>query len=87
MITIHKHPLDNFGEVRLPSKHEFLTVQMQNNKATFWFKVDTDSNECVKSYVLYGTGWEINEYDSTNEEYIATVQDTDGFVWHIFEKV
>lgn len=87
MITIYKYTLDNFGEIRLPSKHKFLTVQMQNGKATFWFRVDTSSYDCEKSYAIYGTGWEINEYDSTNEKYIATVQDTNGFDWHIFEKV
>lgn len=87
MITIYKYTLDNFGEIRLPSKHEFLTIQMQNGKATFYFKVNTTSADCEKSYVGYGTGWEINEYDFSNEKYIATVQDTCGFVWHIFEKV
>ena len=87
MITIYKYTLDNFGKIRLPSKHEFLTVQMQNSKATFWFKVDTNSSDCEKFYVMYGTGWEINEYDSTSEKYIVTVQNEHGFVWHIFEKV
>jgi hypothetical protein len=62
-----------------------LTVQMQGDIPTLWALVHTDPDIPDYSQSIYiitlGTGWE-DDFD--RYEYISTVQDKEGFVWHYF---
>jgi len=84
MKTIFKYPLTGAFKqtIKMPEGAEILCAQLQNGVPTLWAKVN-DSNELKDRVIeVYGTGVEVNEYDL---DYIGTVQDFAGLVWHVFE--
>jgi hypothetical protein len=88
MLTIHKYDLyRHVGRVAIPVGATVLCIQYQDNKPFLWAKVDTDKPLRPRQFVLYGTGWGIENDDYYTEVYISTVQDKDGLVWHWFEVV
>jgi hypothetical protein len=58
-----------------------LDVQRQKNNFALWYQVNTDSTVVEHQIHVVGTG---HELPSGNLEYIATVQDNGGFVWHFY---
>lgn len=61
-----------------------LTVQMQHGMPQLWALVDPASVVTeARLFRVYGTGHDIA--DALTMLYLATVQDANGFVWHIFE--
>lgn len=88
MITIYKYDLVKHScRIEIHACAELLSLQLQNGKSVLWVKVDTDAPLTSRYFVRYGTGWEIDSDKYTNEVFVATVQDADGFVWHWFEVV
>lgn len=66
---------------------EFLSAQSQNGKVTVWAIVDKEKENNVSEIFISGTGWSIsddNKYWMNKENFIDTVQDDWGLVWHVF---
>jgi hypothetical protein len=66
---------------------EFLSAQLQNGKVTVWAIVDKEKENNVSEIFICGTGWSIgedNKYWFSKENFINTVQDDWGLVWHVF---
>lgn len=90
MITIYKYHLDR-DHVHVKSRNahvlEFLSVQIQRDEITLWALVDTEKPANYADIYVLGTGWNLGtkrEPWLTKANFIDTVQDPDGLVWHIF---
>jgi hypothetical protein len=90
MITIYKYHLDR-DQIHVKSRNahvlEFLSVQIQRDEITLWALVDTEKPANYADIWCIGTGWHLgNEKPewATKANFIDTVQDPDGLVWHIF---
>ena len=61
---------------------KILSIQEQNGIPVMWAIVDPD-NEKIEplEIVAIGTGWEL---PTGLDDYLGTVQDGCGFVWHYF---
>ena len=57
-----------------------LKVDMQYGP-TLWTIVDVDDFNSPTDVMAFGTGWQIPD---SAREYLGSVQDCDGFVWHYF---
>lgn len=90
MITIYKYHLDrDHVHVKTRNAHvlEFLSVQIQYDEITLWALVDTDKPANYADIYILGTGWNLGterEPWLTKANFVDTVQDPDGLVWHIF---
>lgn len=61
----------------------WLEVQSQNGWPYVWAIVDDSAPQIDYEIISIGTGWELP--DTCNEgNYLGTVQDSSGFVWHYF---
>jgi hypothetical protein len=88
MLTIYKYDLiKHAGRIEIPYGAEILSIQLQNDKVFLWAKVDTEHYCVHRQFERYGTGWAIDHDAYTTENFIATIQDKDGFVWHWFEVI
>ena len=87
MVKIYKDRLDIEGNVITIKGRirKILTVQLQNGWPHVWYEVS--DKEWVRDreikIVAIGTGWEISD-ESAYWNYIGTVQDVDGYVWHYY---
>lgn len=88
MLTIYKYGVhQNIGvtfTLDLPDNCRFLTAQLQHNQLQLWVLLRTEAQTNPHKFVVYGTGWEIEE--SLNSlEYISTFQLENGaLVFHLF---
>jgi hypothetical protein len=82
MKTIYKYPLTAVTRVELPEGSKLLTVQLQQGIPTLWALIDTTRPPTTRTIVLAPTG---HTLDENFNDYLATVQMPDGFVWHAFE--
>jgi hypothetical protein len=90
MITIYKYHLDR-DQIHVKSRNahvlEFLSVQIQRDEITLWALVDTEKPANYADIYVLGTGWNLGtkrEPWLTKANFVDTVQDPDGLVWHIF---
>ena len=90
MITIYKYHLDR-DHVHVKSRNahvlEFLSVQIQHDEIVLWALVDTEKPANYADIYVLGTGWNLGtkrESWLTKANFVDTVQDPDGLVWHIF---
>ena len=85
MVKIYKEKLGIEGNiVTIKGRiRKILTVQLQNGWPHVWYEVDDNSEEKEVSIVSYGTGWEMTD-KITGWDYIGTVQDVDGYIWHYY---
>lgn len=86
MKTIHKFALNGTRGTLFTScaGGKIISAGVQNiDDLVVWVEVDT-SVRGLQQYLVnvYGTGWELPEDPG---RFIATVQDNNGFVWHIYE--
>lgn len=82
MKTIHKYNIDQCGGIiQMPAGYEIISAQNQNEKIVIWAIVSA-GNPLVDVWIaIYGTGFTI---PNRNEMFIATVQMSNGLVWHLF---
>ena len=88
MHTIYKYALQPLREqtISMPDSATILTVQMQGDTITLWAEVHDDNRPENRTFEVFGTGWHITPLEC-EREYIGTVQDRSGLVWHIYERV
>lgn len=94
--VIHKYIIDE-SEHNIITDYfiRVLTVQMQYDQIAVWAIVDPDEYnngifelEPTKvDFQVYGTGPGWNIPSNKESEYLGTVQDNNGYVWHIFYKI
>jgi hypothetical protein len=86
MIKIYKNALGLDGEITtIKGKiKRILTAQFQPDSGPcVWYEVDDDLKDIEVKIIAIGTGWELpKEIKFWN--YIGTVQDGMGFVWHYY---
>ena len=81
--TIWKFPFEIAGriEIAMPEGSRVLAVQMQGENPTLWALVNPRCAIQSRFFRIYGTGHGIPEPPGN---YIGTVQDARGLVWHVF---
>lgn len=85
MKTIWKYQLERIGEtsISMPKGAEILNIGIQGNWLCLWALVDTEAEKESRCFMVYGTGWEI---DNIELSYIDTfITEIGFFVWHFFE--
>lgn len=88
MIKIYKSELGTQGDItNIKGKiRRILTAQFQPGAGPcIWYEVDDDVDEIELQIICIGTGWELPE-TLKYLDYIGTVQDGLGFVWHYYVK-
>lgn len=81
---ILKYPLYR-GEVPTEIKCNFvrvLDIQVQHSQVMAWVLTDDAKPGAEIQLIPIGTGWEIPSEVLDKAEYIKTVQDDYGYVWH-----
>lgn len=94
MKTIYKYSLcenihhNSVYEIEIPKAAKILSVQMQGNVPVIWAIVNPKHPLRKRVFHVFGTGFEMDDYDKKHYEYITTIQETlatSTFAWHIFE--
>lgn len=87
MRTIWKFPffIARRQIVNLPLGARMLSCQLQQGVPTLWVLVDEGAPIIDQEIWCIGTGHEVPRAEPL--EFVATLQDGDGFVWHIFRRV
>jgi hypothetical protein len=86
LITVHKYKLKVGGEteIRMPKGAGLLHFSYvpHNNSWCLWALVDTRRPEEIRTFTVYGTGFEIQQFGV----YVGTALSLGGdFVLHLFE--
>lgn len=84
MRSIYKYSLLNPYTKVEGCIEKFLDIQMQNGVPVIWAIVNTELKGRRFYIYGYGTGWELNEMVEARGDYLGTVQDNEGYVWHYF---
>lgn len=84
---IFKYKLNGIGN---PTKitcrrSRILDIQMQEGDMVCWIETRDDYPETTTEIVSIGTGWEIPSDVMTFTNYLKTIQDHYGYVWHFYE--
>ena len=80
MKTIYKYKIDNGVEIDEPIE-KVLDIQIQNGFIVLWAIVSDRQPKSKILFKIFGTGWEVDDFPGI---YLKTVQDYEGYVWHIF---
>lgn len=89
-MKIFKYPLQTTDHqyVWLPEGFSILSVQEQRGdlvpELMLWAMVEERNPAAAVEILIYGTG---HNLDNVPKEYLNTVQDYNGLVWHIFRKI
>ena len=84
---ILKYPLDREVSTQIKCKFvRVLDIQLQRHTITAWILTDDSAPEVEISLIPIGTGWDIPGEIMEALEYVKTVQDGYGFVWHYHMK-
>ncbi len=86
MIKIYKDELGVDGQITtIKGKiKKILTAQFQPGAGPcVWYEVDDDLKDIEVKIIAIGTGWELPK-EIKFWDYIGTVQDGFGFVWHYY---
>lgn len=80
----NRHKTDVFS-VPMPLGSLPLFFAKQDGALTLWAEVDSDQVVCDKTFLVVGTGYQI-DVPSDSRRYVGTCFDG-PFVWHLFEIV
>jgi hypothetical protein len=81
-MLVHKIALtEPVNDLLLPKHAQLLTVQLQKDVFTLWYKLEAGDEEVNRRVLIIGTG---ESYPSKYLMYISTVQ-MGTLVWHLFE--
>lgn len=84
MKRIYKYeiPLIAISYVVMPQSAKLLKIGFQEEALFVWALVDVELPLCDRHFRIIGTGW---DYHIKIGEYIDTVFQSNGLVWHIFD--
>lgn len=88
MQTIWKYPLSITSEqtLKMPVGARVLSIQFQCDTLCMWALVDGSLDQESRTFRIYGTGHPIEPELNSSLVYLATVQESNRLVWHVFEK-
>lgn len=74
-------------EVEMPKSAKILDIQIQGSIPVLWAIVNPKKETRKYIFHVFGTGFEMSEYEKKHYEYRKTVQmgHLNSMVWHIFE--
>ena len=86
MIRIFKDRLGINGEVATIKGQikRILTVMSQEGWPTVWYEVSDEGPRKQIEIVAVGTGWPVDNETLEGMEYIGSVIDGGGYVWHYY---
>ena len=95
MKMIYKYPLGTeiyhnmVTEVEMPRNAEILSLQMQGGIPVIWAIVNPKKEKRKYVFHVFGTGYEMLDYERKHYVYVGTVQQSGlmTLVWHIFEVI
>jgi hypothetical protein len=67
----------------IPKGAVFLSTRIQRNVICLWFLLDSMQETEFRTFRVYGTG---ESCRGLRADYLGTVQESNGLVWHIFEE-
>jgi len=81
---VYKYPFEisSLVEVAIPKDHKILLVECQGQHPCIWAQVNLPSPTVVKRFRIYGTGHEIDPFETIS--HVASFQQG-PFVWHMYE--
>ncbi len=90
---IFKYPLgmdihhNAIYEIEMPKAAKILDIQNQGGIPVIWAIVNPKKEKRKYTFHVFGTGFEMLDYDKKHYEYVKTVQtgQLTQLVWHIFE--
>lgn len=95
MKMIYKYPLgmdihhNAVYEIEMPKAAKILDIQVQGHMPIIWAIVNPKKESRKYIFHVFGTGFEMNDYDKKHYEYIRTIQQSTALgvtmVWHVFE--
>jgi hypothetical protein len=95
MKMIYKYPLGNeirhnmVTEIDMPRNAQILDIQMQGDIPVLWAIVNPKKPSRKYVFHVFGTGYEMLDYEKKHYVYVGTVQQRGmmTLVWHIFEVI
>ena len=84
--NVLKYPINKIGEVItiiMPTKLAICDIGVQNGDIFLWALVDKFTPLRSYQFIVFGTGWEIEEVEKLT--FLKTVHMKDGLIWHVFE--
>ena len=87
MQTIWKYEISitDRQTILMPKGARILSFQLQNNIPCIWAIVNTEAKKETRTFLVLGTG---NIFSIKNKlNFMGTIQDSNGFVWHLFEQL
>ena len=95
MKMIYKYPLGTeiyhnmITEIEMPRNAEILSLQMQGGIPIIWAIVNPNKQKRKYVFHVFGTGYEMLDYERKHYVYVGTVQQSGlmTLVWHIFELI
>lgn len=95
MKMIYKYPLGTeiyhnmVTEIEMPRNAEILSLQMQGGIPVIWAIVNPNKQKRKYVFHVFGTGYEMLDYERKHYVYVGTVQQSGlmTLVWHIFEVI
>ena len=93
MKMIFKYPLgmdihhNAVFEIEMPRNAKILDIQVQGSIPVLWAIVNPNKEKRKYSFHVFGTGFEMTDYEKKHYDYVKTVQTghLNALVWHIFE--
>jgi hypothetical protein len=86
--SIWKFPLEIKGTVKveMPEGAEILSLQMQEDVPTIWALVDPKARRENREFEIHGTGFPVYPDVMIEKVFLATVQTSNGYVYHVFQR-
>ncbi len=89
MKTIYKYNLKSAfnvpQQIKMPAKGQVISVGNQKDNLCMWVRVDPEEPVVERSFIAMGTGHTFPKEANNPQVFYGTIQDTYGFVFHIFE--
>lgn len=81
---------NSIQEIEMPKGAKIISSQMQNGELCLWAIVNPKHSIKKRTFHIFGTGFEMVDYDKKLYEHVATVQQpmplhSLNLVWHVFE--
>lgn len=91
METIYRYELpEAYNQVQMPAHAQVLNVGISNDPVegeviSLWARINTDEGLTTRTFLIFGTGANMDNLKTYHSNYIGTVQRKNQFAFHIFE--